>query len=138
MGVPSLPPTRLAATALLTALLTALAACNNATPRGEQAYCENLSTNSELLLAPVTQPATVAPLLARYHRLDELAPEAVRDEWHELVTLIEKVANADPRKPQTQAEMTVQAHATDQSIQHIVSHARRVCGVELGPAQPKP
>lgn len=122
---------------MMTPLVIA-SACSNDAVRGQESFCAELRANRELLLAPVTQPGTVAPILGRYQKLDLLAPEAIRDEWHELTVLVERVAAADPRQPQVQPDLVSQAHATDGSIRRIISYAKTTCGVDMGAPSASP
>lgn len=123
----------------MTTLLVIASACsNNDAVRGQETFCAELRANRELLLAPVTQPGTVAPILGRYQKLDLLAPEAIRDEWHELTVLVEKVAAADPRQPQVQPDLVAQAYATDGSIRRIIGYAKTTCGVDMGAPSASP
>ncbi len=114
-----------------TVLVLVVVSCSSGTTRSQAGFCKQLTADRDLLIAPITQPATVAPLLARYERLDLLAPEAIRDEWHELTVLIQTVAASDVRLPGKQADLVQLAYTTDRAIQAIVSYGRDVCDVEL-------
>jgi hypothetical protein len=99
--------------------------------RSQSAFCSQLRTQRAALVAAVTDAKGVKAMVDRYKSLDRVAPEAIRDQWHELTLLVERAAAVDPSKPADASALTAQAFASSPSAQAVVAYARATCGVSL-------
>jgi hypothetical protein len=135
MSLP-LPFRRACAVVSAVAVAAAMATgCGDNPQRSVKAFCSRLRVEQNLLTTRLTDPAEVQPVLDRFRALDALAPEQIRDQWHDITTLVEKVATAE-LSPESQTSLTRLALATDNSVKQVTAYARDTCQVDLaaGPA----
>jgi type IV pilus biogenesis protein CpaD/CtpE len=118
-----------------TVAIAAATGCGGKPQRSVKAFCTRLRVEQNLLTTRLTDPAEVQPLVDRFRALDALAPEQIRDQWHDITTLVEKVATAE-LSPESQTSLTRLALATDNSVKEVTAYARDTCQVDLaaGPA----
>jgi hypothetical protein len=110
--------------------VTAATGCGSTPQRSVKAFCSRLRVEQNLLTTRLTDPAQVQPVLDRFRALDALAPEQIRDEWHDITALVEKVATAD-LSPESQTALTRLALATDGSVNKVTTYARESCQVDM-------
>jgi hypothetical protein len=67
-----------------------------------------------------------------------VAPEAIRDEWHQLTLLVQAAADLDATAPDASAALVQQAYTAAPAAQTVTTYARQTCGVELAPATSTP
>lgn len=112
--------------------------CGNGPQRSVKAFCSRLRVEQNLLTTRLTDPAEVQPVLDRFRALDALAPEQIRDQWHEITALVEKVATSE-LSPESQTALTRLALATDNSVKQVTAYALETCKVDLAaPPTTKP
>jgi hypothetical protein len=116
------------AAAVLSILLPT--ACSNEPTRSVDGFCKRLRVEQTLLSARLTDKAQVQPLVARFRALDARAPEQIRDEWHQITTLVEKAAATDA-SVEAQTELVELALATDRSVAAVKTYASNTCQVPL-------
>jgi hypothetical protein len=109
--------------------------CGGKPQRSVKAFCDRLRVDQNLLTTRLTDPSEVQPVVDKFRVLDALAPEQIRDQWHDITVLVEKVATAD-LSPESQTALTRLALATDNSVKLVTTYARDTCQVDLaaGPA----
>lgn len=91
-----------------------------------------------MLLVPMTTPEQINATLKRYRDLDELAPEEIRDQWHELTDLIVKSAASDLSTSAQRDDLERLAYTTDKSVKAVVKYSKESCGVDFSPAGEPP
>jgi hypothetical protein len=101
--------------------------------RGQASFCSKLRDEHAQLLAPVSDARGVTTMVNRYKGLDRIAPEAIREQWHELTVLFEQAATVDPAKKAEAATLSARAFASSSSARAVVGYAKTTCGVTLAP-----
>jgi hypothetical protein len=118
---------------LLAVLIVGAAAttgCGGKPQRSVKAFCDRLRIDQNLLTTRMTDPSEVQPVIEKFRALDALAPEQIRDQWHDITALVEKVATAD-LSPESQTSLTRLALATDNSVKQVTAYAKETCQVDL-------
>jgi hypothetical protein len=115
-------------------VLTA-AACSGSS-RGPEAFCQRLQTDKSLVITGVVDAKTAKAAVAGYRKLDGLAPEAIRTEWHQLTLLVQAAADLDPTATTARADLVQQAYSAAPAAQTVTAYAQQTCGVDLSTATP--
>src|SRR4051812_36590077 len=110
-------------------LLTAVACSGNS--RGPAAFCQRLQTNKDIVITGVVDAKTAKAAVAGYEKLDGVAPEAIRTEWHQLTLLVQAAAGLDPTATTARAALIQQAFSAAPAAQTVSDYARQTCGVDL-------
>src|SRR5437762_14306577 len=84
--------------ACLAGLAVTVGACSSS-DRGPQAFCTRLQRDRDLLVTDVIDAKTAKAAAGRYAALDDVAPEAIRTEWHQLTLLVAGAADLDAVTP---------------------------------------
>src|SRR3954447_4014508 len=119
------------ASCLACVVLATAAACTGAS-RGPEAFCRRLQSDQSLLVTGVVDAKTAKAAVGGYKKLDGLAPEAIRTEWHRLTLLVQAAADLDPSATTARAALVQQAYSAAPAAQTVTSYARQTCGVDLG------
>jgi hypothetical protein len=117
------------ASCLAGVLLTAVACCGSS--RGPEAFCQRLQTNKAVVITGVVDAKTAKAAVAGYEKLDGVAPEAIRTEWHQLTLLVQAAADLDPTATTARAALVQQAFSAAPAAQTVTDYARQTCGVDL-------
>jgi hypothetical protein len=112
-------------------LVASVAGCGQKPQRSATEFCKRLRSNQKILSTRLTDPAEVQPVLARFTAIDTVAPEQIRDQWHEITLLVEKVATTTDVSTDGQNDLLRVALATQQSIATVKTYAKETCQVEL-------
>jgi hypothetical protein len=115
----------------LVGALLATAACSGSS-RGPEAFCQRLQTDKNVVVTGVVDAKTAKAAVAGYEKLDGVAPEAIRTEWHELTMLVQAAAELDPTATTARAALVQQAYSAAPAAQTVADYARQTCGVDLG------
>jgi hypothetical protein len=110
--------------------LLVTAACTG-TSRSVSGFCTRLAKDRDSLVAAVSDPAGVRKAVASYESLDAVAPEAIRDQWHQVTVLVEKAATLDPAKTDDTAALVTDAFASSSAVEKTTAYAKATCNVEL-------
>ncbi len=112
-----------------------LGACASSGPkRSTAAFCGQLS-NSQVALTHSTNSADVQTTVAAYQAADAVAPEAIRDEWHEMTGLVVKAATAQLATRDQVAVLTTGALGSEAAARRVREYVAGTCGLDLfGPA----
>jgi hypothetical protein len=105
--------------------------CGQKPQRSVTSFCSRLRSNQKILSTRLTDPSEVQPVLARFQAIDAVAPEQIRDQWHEITVLVEKVATTTDVSTEGQNDLLRVALATQQSIATVTTYAKETCQVEL-------
>src|SRR3954469_332117 len=105
-------------------------ACPGAS-RGPEAFCRRLQSDQSLLVTGVVDAKTAKAAVGGYKKLDGLAPEAIRTEWHQLTLLVQAAADLDPTATTARAALVQQAYSAAPAAQTVTAYARQTCGVDL-------
>jgi hypothetical protein len=114
----------------LAGVVLATAACS-ASSRGPDAFCQRLQTDKDVVMAGVVDAKTAKAAVTGYEKLDGLAPEAIRTEWHQLTLLVQAAAELDPTATTARAALVQQAYSAAPAAQTVTDYARQTCGVDL-------
>src|SRR4051794_19258255 len=120
----------------LAGALLATAACGGSN-RGPEAFCRRLQTDKDMVVNGVVDAPTAKAAVSRYEKLDGLAPEAIRTEWHQLTLLVQAASELDPTATTARAALVQQAYSAAPAAQTVTDYARQTCGVDLS-ASPAP
>jgi hypothetical protein len=123
------------ASCLAGVVLATAAACTGAN-RGPEAFCRRLQSDQSLLVTGVVDAKTAKAAVGGYKKLDGLAPEAIRTEWHQLTLLVQAAVDLDPTATTARAALVQQAYSAAPAAQTVTSYARQSCGVDLGAPTP--
>lgn len=116
----------------IAAVFGVLAGCAGDEPDGE-VFCGRLIENQALLTGAITTDVDVELVVDRFRQLEQVAPEAIREQWAELRQLVEAAAATTAGGDDT-AELTEQAWATERAAADVADWVQRTCGVTLRPA----
>lgn len=117
----------------LAGMLLTAAACSGSS-RGPQAFCSRLQTTKDVVMSGVVDAKTAKAAVAGYEKLDGVAPEAIRTEWHQLTLLVQAAADLDPTATTARAALVQQAFSAAPAAQTVTDYARQTCGVDLSAA----
>jgi len=117
----------------LAGILLTAAACSGSS-RGPQAFCSRLQTTKDVVMSGVVDAKTAKAAVAGYEKLDGVAPEAIRTEWHQLTLLVQAAADLDPTATTARAALVQQAFSAAPAAQTVTDYARQTCGVDLSAA----
>jgi hypothetical protein len=123
------------ASCLAGVMVLTVAACSGSS-RGPEAFCKRLQTDKNLVITGVVDAKTAKAAAAGYQKLDGLAPEAIRTEWHQLTLLVQAAADLDPTATTARADLVQQAYSAAPAAQTVTAYAQQTCGVDLGAATP--
>ncbi len=115
----------------LAGVVLATAACSGSS-RGPEAFCRRLQTDTNIVITGVVDAKTAKAAVTGYEKLDGLAPEAIRTEWHQLTLLVQAAADLDPTATTARAALVQQAYSAAPAAQTVTDYARQTCGVDLG------
>jgi hypothetical protein len=115
----------------LVGVVLAAAACSGSS-RGPEAFCQRLQTDKNVVVTGVVDATTAKAAVAGYEKLDGVAPEAIRTEWHQLTLLVQAAAELDPTATTARAALVQQAYSAAPAAQTVADYARQTCGVDLG------
>jgi hypothetical protein len=118
--------------AALLVLVTVTVGCSQKPQRSVTSFCSRLRSNQKILSTRLTDPSEVQPVLDRFKLIDAVAPEQIRDQWHDLTVLVEKVATTTDVSTDGQNDLLRLALATEQSITAVTAYAREKCQVDIG------
>jgi hypothetical protein len=114
----------------LAGVVLATAACSGS-GRGPEAFCRRLQTDKDVVMTGVVDAKTAKAAVTGYEKLDGLAPEAIRTEWHQLTLLVQAAADLDPTATTARAALVQQAYSAAPAAQTVTDYARQTCGVDL-------
>jgi hypothetical protein len=114
-----------------------VAACSGSS-RGAEEFCARLQQKHDGLITGVVDERTAKAAVASYNALDNVAPEAIRTEWHQLTALVQAAAALDPSAPGASAALVQQAYTAAPAAQTVTTYARQTCGVDLAPTATTP
>jgi hypothetical protein len=117
----------------LVGVVLASAACSGSS-RGSEAFCQRLQTDKNVVVTGVVDAKTAKAAVSGYEKLDGVAPEAIRTEWHQLTLLVQAAADLDPTATTARAALVQQAYSAAPAAQTVADYARQTCGVDLGAA----
>lgn len=121
---------RIATAALLTATSAmfpvALAACGG-DPRNTVDFCAELRTSTALL----TDGADPAALVETYRRLDDRTPLRIKDAWHEITLLLERITTFDASSNEETQAVIADALRARTAMETVASWADSTCKVKL-------
>jgi hypothetical protein len=121
------------ASCLAGVMVLTVAACSGSS-RGPEAFCQRLQTDKSLVITGVVDAKTAKAAVAGYRKLDGLAPEAIRTEWHQLTLLVQAAADLDPTATTARADLVQQAYSAAPAAQTVTAYAQQTCGVDLSTA----
>jgi hypothetical protein len=121
------------ASCLAGVMVLTVAACSGSS-RGPEAFCQRLQTDKSLVITGVVDAKTAKAAVAGYQKLDGLAPEAIRTEWHQLTLLVQAAADLDPTATTARADLVQQAYSAAPAAQTVTAYAQQTCGVDLSTA----
>jgi hypothetical protein len=116
--------------ATATAALIVTAACSGS-GRSVSAFCSRLAKDRDSLVAVVSDPAGVKKALASYEAVDAVAPEAIRDDWHQVTTLVQRASTINPTKTDDTSALVSDAFASSEAVQKVTAYSKATCGVDL-------
>ena len=87
-----------------------------------------------MVVTGVVDAKTAKAAVSGYEKLDGVAPEAIRTEWHQLTLLVQAAADLDPTATTARAALVQQAYSAAPAAQTVADYARQTCGVDLGAA----
>lgn len=117
---------------LVVVALVTVAGCSHTPTRSSASFCQALGKDAQLLVLPLTTPEQLPPLVARYRDLDTRAPEEIRDQWHDVTTLVAKAAEGGITK-EKQADLVNLAYSTTKSVKAVTAYAQTTCNINLNP-----
>ena len=123
------------ASCLAGVMVLTVAACSGSS-RGPEAFRKRLQTDKHVLITGVVDTKTAKAALAGYEKLDGLAPEAIRTEWHQLTLLVQAAADFDPTATTARADLVQQAYSAAPAAQTVSAYAQQTCGVDLSAVTP--
>lgn len=114
---------------LLTAgiVLGALVACGE-DPRGVPGFCRLLRERG----AALTDTSDPGALVELYRDLDARAPLQIKDEWHEVTELIERVNTFNPKSEEDTQRMIAESLRAQAAVRTVGEWADTKCKVPLG------
>src|SRR5262245_27421600 len=114
----------------LAALAITVAACGGPV-RGQEAFCQRLQRDRDLLVTGVVDVKTADDAASRYAALDGLAPEIIRADWHQVTLLVQTAAKTDPSSTDARSALVQQAYATAPAAAAVTQYAKTTCGVDM-------
>jgi len=113
-------------TAVLVTTAAGLTACTE-----EQAYCVDLAGYAANAVNVDPQnPADYVKILADAKKLQDSAPQEVRDDWAAIVTFAEKAQKAGTDRVQL-ARLSKETGAVTTAYKEIATHAKNSCKVDV-------
>jgi hypothetical protein len=107
--------------------------CSQAPTRSDERFCGELTTHVASIRTLPTTVEEVPGLIQLYSRIGEVAPLAVESEWRQLIVNLKTAAQTDINDPNAARIIADTAYASEQSARGVVTWARDVCGLDLGP-----
>ena len=93
-----------------------LAACSGSS-RGQATFCTRLGKDRDTLITGAVDTKSTDDAAKNYEALDGLAPEAIRDQWHQLTQLVQAAAAIDATSAQARTALVEQAYAAQPAAQ---------------------
>jgi len=113
-------------TAVMLTTAAGLTACTE-----EQAYCVDLAGYAANAVNVDPQnPADYVKILADAKKLQDSAPQEVRDDWAAIVTFAEKAQKAGTDRVQL-ARLSKETGAVTTAYKEIATHAKNSCKVDV-------
>ena len=116
----------------LAGLALVMAPACSGSSRGPEAFCSRLRLDHDQLVSGVVDAKTAQAAVDGYKKLDGLAPEAIRTEWHQLALLVQAAADLDATATTAQEALVQQAYSAAPAAEAVTAYARQTCGVDLG------
>jgi hypothetical protein len=121
---------RSALAACVVGVAVLVGACSGSS-RGEAAFCSRLQRDQATLVTGAVDAKSTADTAKNYAALDGLAPEAIRDQWHQLTQLVQSAAGIDASSTQARSALVEQAYAAQPAAQAVTAYAKTACGVDF-------
>jgi hypothetical protein len=121
---------RSALAACVVGAAVALVACGG-TSRGQAAFCTRLERDRDVLITGAVDAKSTDDAAKNYEALDGLAPEAIRDQWHQLTQLVQSAAGIDASSTEARTALVQQAYAAQPAAQAVTAYAKSTCGVDF-------
>ena len=109
-------------------LASALTGCGGDDPRGVPGFCRLLRERG----AELTDTADPGALVELYRELDARAPLQIKDAWHEVTELIERVNTFNPKSEEDTQRMITESLRAQSSVRAVGEWADTKCKVPLG------
>lgn len=107
-------------------------------------FCGEAAAQRDLIVAPpLGSDAEVDATLDFYRLMGELAPEAIAEEWSDLVVNLETASTIVPGDPDSEQLVAMTAYATEPSAFAVKTWLLENCGVDIpittiAPQEPVP
>lgn len=115
------------ATTIAFAAIGSVAACGG-DPRSVASFCQRLRREGTAL-TDVSDPAGLA---AHYRELEAYVPLQIKDQWHEVTVLLERVTSFDPKNDAEVQAVLAESLQAKTSIEALAAWADVKCKVTLG------
>ena len=109
-------------------LASALAGCGGGDPRGVPGFCRLLRERG----AALTDTSDPGALVELYRYLDVRAPLQIKDQWHEVTELIERVNTFNPKSEEDTQQMITESLRAQSAVRAVGEWADTKCKVALG------
>ena len=111
------------------------AACSDAEPRSETAYCGQIAANLEDLNSPIIATMSdIGRVLRAWRAVSATAPIAVEPEWNTLVDAMETAITVNPNEPESLQKVSDTARASEPAAKRVVTYTQEHCGLTIGVA----
>jgi hypothetical protein len=108
--------------------VAAAPACSDGDPRSVAGFCALLREEG----ATLTDTSDPAGLAERYRVLEERVPLQIKDQWHEVAVLLERVTTFNPKDDADTQALLAESLKAKTSIDALAEWADSKCKVPLG------
>jgi len=118
--------------ALTTMALTMSACGDDGLQSDAERFCGEASTRREMIVSPpMATEDEVEATLDFYRLMGELAPVAIAEQWHQIVSALETASTVVPNDPDSEQQVALQAYASERSAYEVAVWLQRNCGVDI-------
>ena len=110
------------------------AACGNDEAPSAERFCGEVAANKEALTNPQLVGADdVESLLDLYHRIGDLAPISVEDDWNQIVSAYETASTVVIGDQESEQAALSAIYSSEQSAAEVAAWLLANCAVDIGP-----
>ncbi len=109
-----------------------LGACGDEPTADAEAFCAEAVTHTNSIVdPPIDDEAGLAATLDFYHRMGDLAPLSIAEEWNQLVVALETAAELEPGNPESEQLVAATAYASEGAAYDVKVWLARNCGLDI-------
>lgn len=109
-----------------------LVACGDEPAADAEAFCAQAVEHTDSIVdPPIADEAGLAATLEFYHRMGDLAPLSIAEEWNQLVAALETAADLEPGNPESEQLVAATAYASEGAAYDVKVWLERNCGLNI-------